>query len=177
MQQVLRFCNSRMFSLEGRIIIFKTLAISKIVYLGFLTVISNLLIKKLPKKKKKNFEKTFIWHSSCPKITHKTLYSKYENGGLKNVDISSKIIRLQCSWLRKLCDKNFLEWKIIPSHLINKLLIKFSKFYKNILFQWSSSLSAFSDLPSCIMSNFLWFNKHILIEKSPSFFVIFLTKA
>ena len=57
MQQVLRFCNSIMFSLEGRIIIFKTLAISKIVYLGFLTVISNLLIKKLPKKKKKILKK------------------------------------------------------------------------------------------------------------------------
>ena len=39
MQQVLRFWNSRMCSLEGRIIIFKTLAISKIIHLTFLTVI------------------------------------------------------------------------------------------------------------------------------------------
>ena len=87
----------------------------------------------------------------------------------------------------KLYDKNFNEWKIIPSHLMNKyfgksfklhsclsfdrkLLIKFPKFYKNILFQWSSSLFAFSELPSCIISNFLWFNKHILIEKKSIFF-------
>ena len=187
-QQVLRFWNSRMLLLEGRIIIFKTLAISKIVYLTFLTVIPNSLIEELQKIKK-----TFIWHSSRPKISHKTLCNNFENGGLKHVDISSKIISLQCSWLQKLCDENFHEWKIIPSHLLNKyfeklfkfhsllsldrkLLIKFSEFYRNILFQWNSSLFTSSELHSCILSNFLWFNNHILIEKEPIFFRCFSDK-
>ena len=185
-QQALRFWNRRILSLEGKIIIFKTLAISKIVYLAFLTVIPNSLIEELQK-----IQKTFIWHSSRPKISHKTLCNNFENGGLKHVDISSKIISLQCSWLRKLCDENFHEWKIIPFHLINKyfgksfkfhsclsfdckLLIKFPKFYKNILFQWSSSFFASSELPSYILSNFLWFNKDISIEKKS--IVIFLKK-
>ena len=106
-QQVLHFWNSRMLSLEGRIIIFKTLAVSKIVYLAFLTVIPNSLIEGLQK-----IQKTFIWHSSSPKISHKTLCNNFENGGLKHVHISSKIISLQCSWLQKLCDENFHEWKI-----------------------------------------------------------------
>ena len=57
-QQVLRFWNSRMLSLEGRTIIFKTFAISKIVYLVFLTVIPNSLIEELQK-----IQKTFIWKS------------------------------------------------------------------------------------------------------------------
>ena len=57
-----------------------------------------------------------------------------------------------------------------------ELLIKFPKFYKNILFQWSSSLSAFFELPSRIMSNFLWFNKDILIEKKSIFFRYFSDK-
>ena len=122
-QQVLRFWNSRMLSLEGRIIIFKTLAISKIVYLAFLTVIPNSLIEELQK-----IEKTFIWHSSCPKISRKTC-NNFENGGLKHVDISSKIISLQSSWLRKLCDENSHEWKKIPSHLTNKYFGKSFKFH------------------------------------------------
>ena len=186
-QQVLRFSNRRILLLEGRIIIFETLAISKIVYLAFLTVIPNSLIEVLQKIKK-----TFIWHSSRPKISHKTC-NNLENGGLKHVDISSKIISLQCSWLRKLCDGNFHEWKIIPSRVINKYfgksfkfhscfsfdcesLTKIPKFYKNILFQWSSSFFASSELPSCILSNFLWFNKHILIEKTSIFFRDFSDK-
>ena len=46
-QQVLHFWISRMLSLEGRTIIFKTLAISKIVYLAFLTVSPNSLTEEL----------------------------------------------------------------------------------------------------------------------------------
>ena len=76
-QQVLRFWNRKILSLEGKIIIFKTLAISKIVYLAFLTVIPNSLIEELQK-----IQKTFIWHSSRPKISHKTC-NNFENGGLK----------------------------------------------------------------------------------------------
>ena len=125
--------------LERRIIIFKTIAISKIVYLTFLTVIPNSLIEGLQK-----IQITFIWQSSRPNISHKTLCNNFLNGGLKHIDISSKIISLQCSWLRKLCDDD--------------------------------SLFASSELPSCILSNFLWLNKHILIGKSP-FFVIFVAKA
>ena len=136
-QKVLRFWNRRMLSLEGRIIIFKTLAISKIVYLAFLIVIPNSLIEELQK-----IQKTFIWHSSRPKISHKTLCNSFDNGGLKHVDISSKIISLQYSWLRKLCDENFHEWEIIPSpsHSIANYLLNFPSFTRiALLFQWSRS--------------------------------------
>ena len=125
-----------MLSLAGRTIIFKTLAYHS---------------KLIDSRTSKN-SKAFIWHSSRPKISDKTLCNNFENGGLKHVDISSKIISLQCSWLQKLCDEDLHEWKIIPSHLINKyfgksfklhscfsfdrkLLIKFPKFYKNLMFQ------------------------------------------
>ena len=48
-QQVLHFWNSRMLSLDGKIIIFKTLATFKIVYFTFLTVIPKSLIEELQK--------------------------------------------------------------------------------------------------------------------------------
>ena len=65
-EQVLRFWNSRMLSLEERIIIFKTLALSQIFYLTFLTTIPNSLIEELQK-----IQKPFIWHSSRLQISHK----------------------------------------------------------------------------------------------------------
>ena len=46
-QQVLRFWNRRILSLEGKIVIFKTLTISEIAYLAFVTVIPNSLIDEL----------------------------------------------------------------------------------------------------------------------------------
>ena len=93
-RQVLPFWNSRILLLEGKIIIFKTLAISKIVYLTFLTVIPNSLIEELQK-----IQKSVIWSPSRPEINHKTRCNHFENGGLKYVDISSKTITLECSLL------------------------------------------------------------------------------
>ena len=63
-----------------------------------------------------------IWHSSRLKISHKTLH---------NIDISAKILSLQCSWL---CDENFGEEKIIPSHPINKYFGKSFKIYSCLCF-------------------------------------------
>ena len=60
-----RFWNSRMPSLERMIIIFKTIAIFKIVYLAFLSVTQNSLIEELQK-----IQNTFIWHSSRSEISH-----------------------------------------------------------------------------------------------------------
>ena len=104
--------------------------------------------KVIDRRTVKKFQNTKVIPS------HKTLCNNFQNGGVKYVDTSSKFISLQCSWLQKLCDKNFHEWKIIRPHLLNKyfrkslkfhlchsfdheLVIKFPEFYKNILFQWS----------------------------------------
>ena len=58
------------------------------------------------------------------KNKHSTLANSYEDGGLKDVDVFSKVIRLQCSWIKRLYDENFHEWKIIPSSHQDKLLRK-----------------------------------------------------
>ena len=40
-------------------------------------------------------QKTFLWNSSIPKITHEALCNDYKAIGLKNFDIPRKIIALQ----------------------------------------------------------------------------------
>ena len=61
-------------------------------HLSLVTNIPSEIINELNK-----ILKEFIWNENNPKIKNTTLRNKYENGGLKNVDISSKIISLQCS--------------------------------------------------------------------------------
>ena len=68
------------------------------------------------------------------KIKHETLCNDYENGGIKNVDIFFKIASLQCSWIRRLFDSNFHQWKEIPLLLINKYLGKNLKFHSQLSF-------------------------------------------
>ena len=83
-----------MLTLEGKIMIFKTLAISKMVYLALITNVPKVIIKKLQKKKK-----FFLWQNSRPTIKHKTLSNTFETSGLKNDDTNLKFIGLHCSWV------------------------------------------------------------------------------
>ena len=57
-------------------------------------------------------QKQFIWPTK-PKIKNETISSAFEDGGLKNVDINKKITSLQCSWIKRLYDGSFHEWKLI----------------------------------------------------------------
>ena len=71
-------------TLEGKIIFFRTLAISKIVFLS--------LISKVPTKiisKPERIQKTFLWPSK-PKMKKEILYSDFKHGGLKNANIQKK---------------------------------------------------------------------------------------
>ena len=104
----------------------------------------------------------------------------FQYGGLKNVDVKSKIISLQCSWIKKLYDENFHKWKIIPLTLIkntfgecfifhsnldfNVSLNLFPEFCINIFHSWKNTFAFLPLSPSCLRSQFLWFNKDIKIN-------------
>ena len=69
------------------------------------------------------------------------LYSKdrVKNGGLKNLDIPSKIIALQCPWIRRLHDNCFHECKLNLLYLIEKSFGASFKFHSNSLFRSSKT--------------------------------------
>ena len=175
-EKVLKLWRMRNLTVEGKITIFKTLAISKIIHLSLVTNVPTEIINELNK-----IQKEFIWNGNNPKIKHSTLCNKYENGGLKNVDILSKVISLQCSWIKRLYDNSSHPWKIIPSHLIDTYLGKNFKFhsnlcipankikrfpiyYKQIFKRWSENLSSSPSLPSAIASQVIWYNKCIKVD-------------
>ena len=76
----------RNLTLEGKIVIFKTKAISKIVFQSFITTVPKYVVNELEK-----IQKAFLWNNSTPKIKYETLCNDYMVGGLKNVDIQGKI--------------------------------------------------------------------------------------
>ena len=103
-QRVLKLWKLRNLTREGKILIFKTLALLKIIFQAFVTTIANYVVIELEKIQKK-----FLWENSTSKIKHDTLCNHYKDGGLKNVDIRIKIISLQCSWIKILYDDSFHE--------------------------------------------------------------------
>ena len=90
MQNVLNLWRMRNITLKGKIIIFKTLALPKTLYVTLITSFSKQLIEEMQR-----IQKAFIWNNFIPKIKHETLCNSFEESGLKNVDINSKIASLQ----------------------------------------------------------------------------------
>ena len=78
---VIKLWCMRHLSLEGKII-FKSLAISKIVYLAFLTLIPSSVLEEL-----KQVQKTFLWGNKRAKIKHNTLCNNFTEDGLESVDV------------------------------------------------------------------------------------------
>ena len=68
---------------------FKTLALSKVVYLAFFTVVSNQIIDKLIK-----IQTNFIWKNTPAKIKHETLILDQKQGSLTCDDVTFKIISI-----------------------------------------------------------------------------------
>ena len=162
-------------TLEGRIVVFKSLAISKIVFQALIAPVPTHVIKAL-----ETIQTSFLWNNSNPKIRDKTVCKRYENGGLKNVDIRNKVNSIQSSWVKRLYHDCFHEWKIIPLYQLSKTfpsfkfhsnlffnkssLKKLLIFYRHMLNSWSQSLLGSPETSSWILSQFLWFNKYIKIE-------------
>ena len=73
-----------------------------------------------------------FWQEKKAKLKHSTLYNGYENGGIKNVDLTNKITSMQCSRVKRLFENDFHDWKVIPLFLTGKHLGKNFKFHNNI---------------------------------------------
>ena len=101
-QRVLNIWKMKNLTLEGKIAIFKTIAISKIVCQSFIATVPEHIINELEK-----IQQAFLWKNSTPKIKHESLCNDYKADGLKNVDIPNKIIALQCSLIRRLYNNSF----------------------------------------------------------------------
>ena len=130
-------------------------------------------------------QKKIIWQEKKAKIKHSTLCNGYEKrGGLKNVDVRNKLTSTQCSWVKRLFENDFHDWKLIPVFLIgihlgnnfkfhnnidinNDILSKFPSFYQDIFIKWINNYTAKRTLPSMILSEFIWFKSNIKVDSKP----------
>ena len=171
----------RTLSIEGKIKIFKAVAISKIVHLAMVIDVPSDIVQILLK-----MQDTFLWGDK-PKIKHDTLCMDYSKGGLKKYDIVSKVQSLKLSWVGRLYDESNHAWKKLPKFLIHNyvreefqfqtksimykfVLEKFTNFYKSLFQQWSIIFNSDLKAASCIASQQLWYNRFITINNKTVFF-------
>ena len=112
---------------------------------------------------------------------------------MNNVHLKNKITSIQCSWVKRLFEGDFHNWKVIPLFLIGKhlgknfkfhdntdrsndILSKFPSFYQDIFLKWINNFAAKSTLPSMFLSEVIWFNSNMKVDSKPKHFFFFLTK-
>ena len=84
-KEVLRIRGSRGVTLAGRIEIFKSTTLSKMIYISTILHPSKQILDQL-----NLIQKDLIWRDRRPKIKHSALIGDYANGGYKDADIESK---------------------------------------------------------------------------------------
>ena len=113
-------------------------------------------------------------------MKHNSLIGSYELGGLKYIDVTSKINAFKLSWIKRLFDESEHSWEIIP----NLFLSSFSRecFFPNLKVKTKDSMPVFykhlikgwEDISKCdpqriksVLSQPMMFNAFILIGNKP----------
>ena len=98
----------RLMSIIGKILVIKSLALSKFVHLfTTLPTPNDSFLKEL-----ETLFFSFIWDGKGDKIARKIIINDIENGGLKMTDIRSLAKALKISWIKKVWDVNYqADWK------------------------------------------------------------------
>ena len=167
--------------------IFKTLALSKIVYVASLVGVLERILNKL-----ESIHNNFIWKEKKPKIKHSSIIADYTDGGQKDVDISAKIKALQQVWVRRLFEENLHPWKLIPLNSLSSVGITslfhsnlhlavhlpecLPNFYKVIIQHWIQFVRYVPSNASEVMSECLWLNRFIKISNKSFIMKTFSSK-
>ena len=180
-ENLLRVWRQRNLTLQGKITVFKSLAISKIIHIAYLSDIPNYVLESL-----KKIQNDFIWSGKRAKIKHLTLCNSYEMGGLQSVDIETKMIALHLSWIKRLFDPSHQQWKTIPLFYLNQAFGQYAfhpsfspkcdaimgslpLFYRNIAVRWKNC-STPPITPDSILDQCFWYNDYIKIANSTFIF-------
>ena len=59
---------------------------------------------------------------------------------------------------------------------ISKKTKFFPSFYRQIILNWKKCLAMITELPSCILSQYLWYNRSIQVDNSSVYFLTFSGK-
>ena len=96
--KIVKLWKLRNLTIEGRIFVFKSLAVSTLILLALVTEIPTTTLNLLTK-----IQMEFLWRGEIPKIKNSTLCNDYEYDRLKKVDTFSKSCKLTM-----LLDKKFI---------------------------------------------------------------------
>ena len=171
----------RNLSIMGKVTVVKTLAFPILVQV--LTVLPD-----PPEDVFKQIDRimfNFIWNGKIEKVKRTTLISNYDEGGLRVPQAKLFAKSLKTSWLKRIFDiENTNQWKLLLLDEIEIFGNKFwsltkeglksvkidNSFWKNVRDIWADLQDNPTTTPEEILSQHIWKNNHIKINRKPIFY-------
>ena len=141
--------SARNLTLYGRVVVLKSLALSKLVHL--FTSLPNPPEHVIKQMQKRCFE--FIWANKRDKIKRSSMYNTFDQGGLKVPNILLFIQSLKINWIKRLMRSGGKQWKTIFASMCEEIggcymwqitnlnpsfLLKLSPFWRDVYLAWQN---------------------------------------
>lgn len=174
----------RKLSIKGKITVINTLAISKLIYLASIIKVPDTVFTEV-----KQLIVDFLWEGKTAKIAYSTLIQGIEQGGLKLVDLETKVKSLRLAWVKRLCDDSAGKWKALPRIFFESENLPFffscnrkpltnlagPKFYEQLQQYWSKLTNYNIDDADKVRNQIIWNNRFITIQNKPFIWQRWLT--
>ncbi len=177
MQKLIDCWRTRKLTLQGKILIIKSLLLPTIVYSASLLPIPEGVIKRV-----NNVLYNYIW-GKTDRIQRDVLINEFQNGGLCMIDVESHFMALKAAWIPLIFNKSTALWKQLPqSHLFkatNGLVAQMSftsikqmpiintvpKFYQEVITSYcKSNIQSNISNKSEFVNQILWGNRHLVVN-------------
>ncbi len=169
----LHWWKARDLTLTGRVLIVKSLALSKFQYLASLIKIPQNVIMQV-----NSIIYEFIWNGKTDKVKRKLFEQDYSKGGYKMINLNDIITSASAMWVKKILDstdrawKHTLEWfskrKNLSIFLMSnfdasELPITMPPYYTETIYNWSQLTAQSTGSIISIKEQCLWYNKTLKV--------------
>ena len=176
LKNLLNTWKGRALTLKGKITVINNLALPPLLYIASVIHTPESVIKEV-----KELIVDFIWDGKRPKIAYDVLIQEIGDGGLKLMDMESKVKSLKAIWVKRFFDKRTFRWKEAAKYFYGTqdLEIFFRenhsprnyipKFYQDVHNNWAevTVIDSMGISPPVILGQIIWNNRYITIRKQP----------
>ncbi len=165
----------RKLSLKGKITVINNLGLPPLLYICSVIHTPQKVINEV-----KNIVLDFLWDSKPSKIAYDVMIQNISDGGLKLMDIDSKIKSIKAIWGKRFILDGGARWKAAPGLFYNtndiSSFFKFNqnkrhivqKFYNEVYNHWSEVRKLSTPLKlENVKGQIIWNNRYINISKKP----------
>ena len=173
----LHWWKARALSLVGRILIVKSIAISKLAFLSSVLKVPEWVVKSV-----NEMIYGFVWNSKQDKVKRSVFIQEYKNGGMNMTDFETVVKAKKINWVKQyFSPNNTADWKICFEYLCGKENLRLflqsnfdvkelpgslPEYYKDSIVFWREIKYDSVESKKDLNDQMIWYNSNMNIKNS-----------